>query len=176
MKNSKLLVAYIAYENELPFIDVVEISKKGMSYWYDEQRWHRVFPVQFTACENDAGQKLRITPLNRNYDRYSDISDQIIVKERAIDRYNKWKNGELSSLSIKSVQHKKLHILVIEFSDGHIEYVDFAPFIFSNKHPDYVQYHEESNFLTYQIVDGNLNWDDYTMIFPINDLRNNKLL
>ncbi len=82
----------------------------------------------------------------------------------------------MSELSVKSAVHKKSHILEILFSDGHTECVDFSMFIFSNEHPDYVQYRNEDNFLKYQIVDGNLNWDDYTMIFPVEDLRHNKLL
>lgn len=76
----------------------------------------------------------------------------------------------MSELLVKEVKHKKSHILEITFSDGYVKNVDFAPFIFSNGHPDYNKYKLEKNFLTYKVIDGNLNWDDYTMIFPISDL------
>ncbi len=43
----------------------------------------------------------------------------------------------MSELSVKKVRHIKSHILEIEFSDGYVQIVDFAPFIFSSGHPDY---------------------------------------
>lgn len=58
---------------------------------------------------------------------------------------------------------------------GHIETVDFAPFIFSSRHPDYEKYNAVDGFLDFELVDGNLNWDDYTMIFPVEDLYLNRI-
>ena len=82
----------------------------------------------------------------------------------------------MSELSVKSVLHAKSHILEITFSDGYVKTLDFAPFIFSNGHPDYEKYKSEKNFLKYHIIDGNLNWDDYTMIFPVEDLYSGNIL
>jgi uncharacterized protein DUF2442 len=79
-------------------------------------------------------------------------------------------------LSIKTVKHETGHILNIEFNDGHSTAVDFAPFIFSTGHPDIEKYKSIDNFLTYQIIDGNLNWDDYNMIFSIEDLYHNQII
>lgn len=81
----------------------------------------------------------------------------------------------MSGLSVKSARHIKSHILEIEFNDGHTQIVDFAPFIFSSGHPDYEKYKSEKGFLSYDVVDGNLNWDDYTMIFPVEDLYRGSL-
>lgn len=82
----------------------------------------------------------------------------------------------MSALSVKSAKHIKSHILDIEFSDGEHRLLDFAPFIFSAGHPDYDRYKSEMGFLNFKIEDGNLNWDDYTMIFPVEDLYTGKLL
>lgn len=82
----------------------------------------------------------------------------------------------MSELYVKSAKHIKSHILEIEFSDGEKKILDFAPFIFSAKHPDYERYKTENGFLTFIIEDGNLNWDDYTMIFPVEDLYSGKLI
>lgn len=82
----------------------------------------------------------------------------------------------MSELLVKNVRHKIGHILEIEFNDGHRENVDFAPFIFSVNHPDYEKYKSVSEFLKYEIIDGNLNWDDYTMIFPVEDLYRNRIV
>ncbi|MDZ7923637.1 MAG: DUF2442 domain-containing protein [Marinagarivorans sp.] len=82
----------------------------------------------------------------------------------------------MSALSVKSARHIKSHILEVEFSDGESRTIDFAPFIFSAGHPDYERYKSESGFLNFKIEDGNLNWDDYTMIFSVEDLYTGKLL
>ena len=82
----------------------------------------------------------------------------------------------MSDLFVKSAKQKIGHILEIEFSDGHVENVDFAPFIFSSGHPDYEKYKTIKEFLKFDLVDGNLNWDDYTMIFPVEDLYHNRIV
>lgn len=82
----------------------------------------------------------------------------------------------MSELSVVNAKHISGHILDIEFNDGHISTVDFATFIFSVGHPDYEPYKKVELFLNFDIEDGNLNWDDYTMIFPIEDLYYNKIL
>ena len=81
----------------------------------------------------------------------------------------------MDDISVKCAKHIQLHVLEIEFSDGHRQLVDFAPFIFSVEHPDYEKYKSEQSFLAFEIIDGNLNWDDYTMIFPVEDLYTNNL-
>ncbi|WP_146441922.1 DUF2442 domain-containing protein [Vibrio kanaloae] len=81
----------------------------------------------------------------------------------------------MSELSVVRVTHITGHILEIEFNDKHVSVVDFAPFIFGNGHPDYDLYKNISNFLKFDLSDGNLNWDDYTMIFPVEDLYKNQL-
>ncbi len=82
----------------------------------------------------------------------------------------------MSALFVKNAKHVTSHILDVEFSNGESRIVDFAPFIFSAGHPDYERYKTEAGFLTFKIEDGNLNWDDYTMIFPVEDLYSGKLI
>lgn len=81
----------------------------------------------------------------------------------------------MSELSVLKATHITGHILEIEFSDNHVLVVDFAPFIFSDGHPDYDVYKDISRFVQFDLLDGNLNWDDYTMIFPVEHLYENKL-
>ena len=81
----------------------------------------------------------------------------------------------MSELLVEKAIHLTSHILEIEFNNGHKTVVDFAPFIFSVGHPDYEPYKKLDTFLKYEIIDGNLNWDDYTMIFPVEDLYANKI-
>lgn len=82
----------------------------------------------------------------------------------------------MPELLIRSARHQCGHILDIEFNDDEVRVVDFAPFIFSDSHPDHERYKRIDNFLDFKIIDGNLNWDDYTMIFPVEDIYHNRLL
>lgn len=77
---------------------------------------------------------------------------------------------------IKNARHVTSHILEVEFSNDESRIIDFASFIFSSGYPDYDLYKTEAGFLTFKTEDGNLNWDDYTMIFPVEDLYSGKLI
>lgn len=68
---------------------------------------------------------------------------------------------------IKSAKHLTSHILNIEFNDRHHETVDFSTFIYTSGHPGYEKYKSINKFLKHQIIDGSLNWGDYTMIFQL---------
>ncbi len=80
----------------------------------------------------------------------------------------------MPNLSVVKVKPLAGHILEISLNDSHTSIVDFAPFIFGVCHPDYEQYRSVESFLTFEIEDGNLNWGDYTMIFPVENLYSNR--
>jgi hypothetical protein len=63
----------------------------------------------------------------------------------------------------------------IFFNDGFNKLVDFRPFLEKSLHPSIRKYLDEGKFKEYHIVDGNLNWNDYDLIFPIDDLYEGKL-
>jgi hypothetical protein len=56
------------------------------------------------------------------------------------------------------------------FADGKETIVDFKPFLEKSQHPDIRKYLNEDTFKCFKIIDGNLNWNDYDMIFPVSDL------
>lgn len=78
-------------------------------------------------------------------------------------------------IDVKATEHLGGHTLRITFSDGHISTVDFAPFVFGDHSPDITDYQNEKLFLEYEIKSDNLNWHDYKMIFPVEDLYQNTL-
>lgn len=84
--------------------------------------------------------------------------------------------SDKTELLVVETAHVQDHVLNIVFNNGHSVIVDFAPFIFSNGHPNYEPYKNIDVFLSYKLEDGNLNWDDYTMIFPVENLYANSLL
>ena len=73
-------------------------------------------------------------------------------------------------MEIKSVRYIGDYAIRIFFSDGSDKFVDFKPFLESSVHPSIRKYLDETKFKEYQIVDGNINWNDYELIFPIEDL------
>ena len=78
-------------------------------------------------------------------------------------------------LTVVSAKHVSGHILRIKFSDGKENEVDFKPYLLRFNHPDYERYLEEKEFVNFDIIDGNLNWNDYHMIFTIESLYKGKL-
>lgn len=84
------LVAYIQSENGDPFIDLVKISKKGSSFYYDGVWWMREPVFLGGYCTNENGERLKINPLSRSYNIYKNYEGMIEVKERAKNRYERW--------------------------------------------------------------------------------------
>ena len=63
----------------------------------------------------------------------------------------------------------------LNFNDGMSKLVDFKSFLERSSHPSIRKYLDESKFKQFTIIDGNLNWNDYDMIFPIYDLYQGKI-
>ena len=95
MTKDNRLVAYIQSVDGDPFIDIVEVSKKGTSYDYVGVWWIREPVLRSGYCTNENGQKLKINPLSRSYDLHENYNGNIEIKESARERYERWVNGEL---------------------------------------------------------------------------------
>ncbi|WP_051719064.1 DUF2442 domain-containing protein [Hymenobacter sp. IS2118] len=62
------------------------------------------------------------------------------------------------------------HTLALMFSNGTRQTVDFGPFLRRAAHPAIKAYLNEARFGEFEIVNGNVNWNDYDLIFPVADL------
>lgn len=78
-------------------------------------------------------------------------------------------------IAIKSAKYIGDYAIRIFFDDGIISLVDFKPFLESSLHPSIRKYLDETKFQQFEIIDGNLNWNDYDLIFPIDDLYKGKI-
>jgi hypothetical protein len=76
----------------------------------------------------------------------------------------------LSRLKIDSAKYLSDYAIQIKFNDGSERIVDFKPFLSKSRHPSIQKYLDENRFSKFSLTDGNLNWNDYDMIFPISDL------
>ena len=93
---------------------------------------------------------------------------------RILVDYNEQESG-LDQLKIDSAKYLSDYAIRIKFSDGTDKLVDFKPFLTKSLHPSIKKYLDEKKFSSFSIADGNLNWNDYDLIFPIWDLYNGKI-
>ena len=77
---------------------------------------------------------------------------------------------EVDVIEITSAVYIDDFVLRIDFNDGTIQDVDFRPFLNNAQHPSARQYLDKAKFQEFTIVDGNLNWHDYELIFPLDAL------
>lgn len=82
---------------------------------------------------------------------------------------------QVEIIEIISARYIGDYAIRLTFSNGTNRLVDFKPFLESSLHPSIQKYMDEILFKDYQIVNGNLNWNDYDMIFPIEDLYKGEL-
>ena len=91
---------------------------------------------------------------------------------RIIEDYNDF---QIDLIEIKTAKYIGDFAIRLFFSDGLHRLVDFKPFLESSLHPSIRKYLDETRFKQFQIIDGNLNWNNYDLIFPIDDLYQGKL-
>jgi hypothetical protein len=93
---------------------------------------------------------------------------------RIIVDYNDSK-ADIKKLKIDSAKYLSDYAIRIKFNDGNERVVDFKPFLSKSCHPSIKKYLDENKFSNFSLTDGNLNWNDYDLIFPISDLYSGKL-
>jgi hypothetical protein len=64
----------------------------------------------------------------------------------------------------------------LSFTDGKKNEVNFQPFLEASSHPEVRKYLDVELFKTFSVVDGDLDWNDFDLVFPIFDLYSNKIL
>jgi hypothetical protein len=91
---------------------------------------------------------------------------------RIVEEYN---DLQVDLLGIRSAKYIGDFAIRIFFNDGVNRLVDFKPFLESSLHPSIRKYLDEGKFKNFDLIDGNLNWNDYDLIFPIDNLYEGKL-
>lgn len=82
---------------------------------------------------------------------------------------------QIDLIAIESANYISDYAVRLSFSDGTSQLVDFKPFLENALHPSIRKYLDENKFKQFEIVDGNLNWNNYDLIFPIDDLYQGKI-
>jgi hypothetical protein len=83
--------------------------------------------------------------------------------------------GKKKNLKIETAKHIGGHRLLLTFSDGKEQAVDFGHFLENSRHPEVRKFLNPKKFRSFTIENGDLMWGDFDLIFPIIDLYENKL-
>ncbi|MBR9777594.1 MAG: DUF2442 domain-containing protein [Cytophagales bacterium] len=81
----------------------------------------------------------------------------------------------VNQLKIDSAKYLWDYAIRIVFNDGKERLIDFKPFLSKSLHPSIKKYLDENKFSNFSLIDGNLNWNDYDLIFPISDLHKDQI-
>lgn len=76
----------------------------------------------------------------------------------------------MSNLEVINVEQLDTHTLKITFNDSHISTINFLPYITNNKNEMVRDYIDSKLFNSYELVNGNVNWNDFDLIFAVEDL------
>ncbi|CAD5266999.1 MULTISPECIES: DUF2442 domain-containing protein [unclassified Imperialibacter] len=85
------------------------------------------------------------------------------------------KESSQAIVSVSMAEYVNDYTIRIHFSDRTTQVVDFKEFLTKSKHPAVKRYLNKDLFTKFEIVDGNLNWMDYDLIFPVWDLYTGKI-
>ncbi|SHG39246.1 Protein of unknown function [Flavobacterium micromati] len=78
--------------------------------------------------------------------------------------------SERATINVIEAIYIKSYIIKVIFDDESERIINFEHFLKKSQHPSISKYLNLHNFKNFNIVDGNLNWNDYDMIFPVWDL------
>ncbi|MDR0830860.1 MAG: DUF2442 domain-containing protein [Prevotellaceae bacterium] len=76
---------------------------------------------------------------------------------------------------VVNAKHIKNYMLDIQFSNGKKNKVNFRNFLKKSQHPSIRKYLDIDKFNNFEIKNGNVNWNNYDLIFPIEDLLAQKI-
>jgi hypothetical protein len=92
---------------------------------------------------------------------------KITIKTRAV--------SPKQVFTVTSADYLSGYKLRITFSDGTSRIVDCAGFLNNAPHPSLKKYHSIARFKKFKVCNGNINWNNYEMIFPIENLYKGKV-
>lgn len=74
-------------------------------------------------------------------------------------------------IGIRTANYISDYKINLVFNDGVETVVDFENFLSNSQHPSIRKYLNLIKFKQFKILNGNLNWNDYDLIFPLSDLK-----
>ena len=81
-------------------------------------------------------------------------------------------NKPISILQANCIGDYKIEF---KFDDGKLVIVDFKQFLENSSHPEIRKYLDLEKFKSFKLVDGDIDWNDFDLVFPIYDLYTNAI-
>ena len=79
-------------------------------------------------------------------------------------------------ITVEKVNHIREFKLELVFNDKTCQIVDFYPFLSRSLNPLIRKYLSPEEFAKFEIDEGDLEWNDYDLCFPIADLYENRIM
>ncbi len=76
-------------------------------------------------------------------------------------------NTVIDIVEAEYINSYKIHLW---FSDGTEQILNFEPFLRNSHHPEIKKYLNQDLFKDFSIIHGRLDWNDYDLCFPMQDL------
>ena len=76
---------------------------------------------------------------------------------------------------VVNARHIDDYMLDIQFSNGETKKVNFEKFLERSRHPSIKKYLDKDKFNQFKIKNGNINWNNYDLIFPVEDLLHQRI-
>lgn len=82
--------------------------------------------------------------------------------------------NENQIIAIEKANYIDNYRIRLHFNDQTTQTIDFGHFILTSNNPHIAKYSDLTIFKNFSITDGDLEWNDYDLCFPIADLYENK--
>ena len=82
---------------------------------------------------------------------------------------------QVKAIFIQKAEYVKGYEIALLFNDNTKQVIDFYPFLDRSLNPLIRKYLDLKNFHRFRIDNGDLEWNDYDLCFPIIDLYENKI-
>ena len=78
-------------------------------------------------------------------------------------------------IKIEKAKYLSGHKISFLFSDKTRQEVDFSNFLNRSTHPEIRKYLDISLFKKFRVINGEIDWNDFDMCFPVYDLYKGKI-
>ena len=83
--------------------------------------------------------------------------------------------AENQTITIQEAKYIERYKINIIFNDNSSQLIDFYPFLSNSLNPHINKYLDINKFKNFSIHEGDLEWNDYDLCFPIADLYENNI-
>jgi hypothetical protein len=81
-------------------------------------------------------------------------------------------NNHISIIQANYIDQYKIEF---HFNDGKVVVVDFMSFLQNSSHPEIRKYLDLEKFKSFRIIAGEIDWNDFDLVFPVYDLYSDSI-